>query len=69
MQSDYFLIYYILCFFKCFFLLEFVTPQLKSIYWVVSEKFSYNYIQMNVWKTVGIYWMITVEIDDVFWSR
>ena len=23
---------------------------------------------MNVWKTVGIYWMITVEIDDVFWS-
>ena len=45
-----------------------VTPQLKSIYWVVSEKFSYNYIQMNVWKTVGIYWMITVEIDDVFWS-
>ena len=34
----------------------------------MSEKFSYNYIQMNVWKTVGMYWMITVEIDDVFWS-
>ena len=67
MQGDYFLTYYILCFFKCFFLLEFVTPQLKSIYWVVSEKFSYNYIQMNVWKTVGIYWMIAVE-TDVFWS-
>ena len=50
-----------------FFSLEFVTPQLKSIYCVVSEKFSYNYIQMNVWKTVGIYWMIAVE-TDVFWS-
>ena len=50
-----------------FFSLEFVTPQLESIYCVVSEKFSYNYIQMNVWKTVGIYWMIAVE-TDVFWS-